>query len=122
MIAQSAFLCSFFPTADSFNKVFLVDVFPSPSFELWTRLAAASCGSGGADAGLVFAGGGFESLASFRRGPPPDVNTRSCCDPWPSLVHCVRPAKLGRAIRAAGRQHGERGALSSMTTDQEFFD
>lgn len=112
MIAQSAFLCSLFALVDSLSKSFFAVVFPSLlSFACWAPSGFANCEAVGTavDPGFVEVGS-FPSV-DWLYNDPLVVNMRSCV--VAGLVHGARPAKL-RWVNCAGRQHGDRVALSSM--------
>lgn len=110
IIAQSAFLCSWVALVDSLSKSF----FATPSLD-WAALPSVSEGTA-AEPGFV-AIGSLPSVDWFCNRPY-EVNMRSCVAF--GLVHGARPAKLGWAYRA-GRQHGERAALSSMAACDIWF-
>lgn len=76
--------------------------------------ALTSCEAGGAGAGmgLFFAAAGSLLSGILLRKVPALLNAHSCVPLC--LVHGDGPAKLGCANRAAGRQHGDRAALSSI--------
>lgn len=112
MIAQSAFLCSLFALLDSLSKSFFALGFPLlPSFAGWAPSTFANCEAVGtaADPGFVEVGS-FPSV-DWLYNDPRVVNMRSCV--VAGLVHGARPVKLG-CVNRAGRQHGDRAALSSM--------
>lgn len=108
IIAQSAFLCSLFAWVDSLSKSFFAAFAPAASLGGWVALPSANEGT--AD-GPGFTAVGSVPSVDWLCNRPQEVNTRSCAAF--GLVHGALRAKLGCAYRA-GRQHGDRAALSSM--------
>lgn len=116
IIAQSAFLCSLFALVDSLMKSFFAVLVPSPpsldwssSFVNWVDVGTA------VEPGLTV-DGSFPSVDWFKNRPLV-AKMRSCVEAVAvtGLLQGARPAKLGSAY-CAGRQHGDRVALSSMAS------